>query len=59
MTLRYSGDYTINHFTKVNDEYTKTANQVPFFLYMMGPPTIKKRDKVYVATTCNPDKVVS
>ena len=59
MVDKISGDFTINHYSRINDDYTKSVDQVPFFLNMVGPPTIKKRDKVYVATTSNPDKVVS
>ena len=59
MALRYSEEFVINNFSRINEDYTKTVDQVPFFLNMKGPPTIKKRDKVYVATTSNPDKVVS
>ena len=59
MALRYSEEFVINNFSRINEDYRKAVDQVPFFLNMMGPPTIKKRDKVYVATTSHPDKVVS
>jgi len=59
MADRYSEDFTINHFSRINDDYTKTVDQVPFFLNMKGPATLKKRPEAYVATTCDPDKVVS
>jgi hypothetical protein len=59
MADRYSEDFTINHFSRINDDYTKTVDQVPFFLNMKGPATLKKRAQAYVATTNNPDKVVS
>jgi len=59
MANRYSKDFVINNFSRINDDYTKTVDQVPFFLNMKGPATLKKRAKAYVATTSNPDKVVS
>ncbi len=59
MADRFSQDFTINNFSRINDDYTKTVDQVPFFLNMKGPATLKKRPKAYVATVSEPDKVVS
>ena len=59
MANRYSKDFVINNFSRSSGDYTKTVDQVPFFLNMKGPATLKKRAKAYVATNSEPDQVVS
>ena len=40
---RFSGTFVINRVERIKDEYTKTTDQVPFFLNTVGPTTLRGR----------------